>query len=101
MKRFMGLKPNQLEVFEQIFIGKDHGHHPATLALLLRRELIIRLPDRPVGRDVFGVISIPVYDIPLPVHMDYCQWCADNFDGFEELSTTATTTPDVKDGENQ
>lgn len=39
---------------------------------LLRSGLIVELPRKTVGRDRFGAITLPQYDMPTSVHM---QWC--------------------------
>lgn len=87
---------NQTRVFEQIAIGNDGGHNPATVTSLINKGFVIRLIDRPVGRDVLGIISVPQYDVPIPIHYEWCQWCADNWDGFEPIATKSATTPKAR-----
>jgi hypothetical protein len=91
VRRFRGLTKHQEGVLGWIAIGIDTGHHPATLKALLDRGLIIRLIDRPVGQDAFGVISIPQYEVPIPIHVEWCQWCDDNT---PENSTQTATQQD-------
>lgn len=31
-----------------------------------------------LGRDALGPIQVVVYEVPLPVHMQWCEWCAEN-----------------------
>lgn len=57
----------QIEAFEQIAIG--HALPRAiqkTFDALLKRGLIQRLSDKVVGRDRFGDITIPQFEIPIP-----------------------------------
>ena len=46
---------------------------PRTRAALLKAGLIQKCGEKVVGRDRFGAIAIPEYEMPIPVHM---QWCA-------------------------
>lgn len=65
----------QIDVFEQIAIGMDGGHHPATLRALKKKGLIAStLP--PMGRDAIGTISVYRYHVPLHIHVQWCEWCA-------------------------
>ena len=69
--------PAQHAVFEQIAVGNDRCHHPATLAALLRRGLIEKVGERVIGAPPLQV-HVPVYEVPLPLHMAWCEWCAVN-----------------------
>ena len=80
MKRFDGLTKAQDEAVQLIAFGGDgRTVHPKTLDVLLRRGLIVQTGEEVICRDRFGVVTAPVYQMPLGEHMRYCQWCADNF----------------------
>ena len=74
-KTFRNLPSTQAAVFEQIAIGNDAGHDSRTLAKLLNAELITRTEQRKT--DTFGEFVIYRYEVPLPVHMEWCAWCAE------------------------
>lgn len=73
-----GMTKAQRELFERLAIGMDGPMHPKTLAALGAKGLVWRGPDRVLGRDRFGPITIPDYYIPLPVHHQWCKWCSAN-----------------------
>ena len=73
-KRFASLTPAQLRVFEQVAINQDGGHHPSTLKALERRGMIESYQER--WSDKFPG-SITRYMVPLPVHIAWCEWCAE------------------------
>lgn len=47
-----------------------------TLDNMVQEGLIVRLADRVLGHDVFGPITIPQYEMPTPVHMQWCSYWA-------------------------
>ncbi len=74
-RRFRGLSKRQHEVFEQIAVNNDTGHHPATLAALERKGLI-----EDVGctrKIVMGcrAFSYRRYAVPTAIHIEWCYWC--------------------------
>lgn len=71
----LGQSPAARRVFEQIAVGNDKGHHPGVLGRL-RQAGLVTLAWRTVGRDAFGLIRVPVYEVPIAVHMQWCEWCA-------------------------
>jgi len=75
-KRFRGLPKKQAEVFEQIAVGKDGGHHPATLNALGRKRLI-KFAEKTLRSDALGAIIVQVPYVPIPIHVEWCEWCAD------------------------
>ncbi|PZR77345.1 MAG: hypothetical protein DI537_43320 [Stutzerimonas stutzeri] len=40
---------------------------------MLRKGLIHKVGERELGRDRFGVVALPIYEMPIPIHM---QWCS-------------------------
>jgi hypothetical protein len=66
----------QRKAFEAIAINQQANVSLRTIDALLKAGLIEKCGDRVVGRDRFGIISIPVYAVPLPIHFAWCEWCA-------------------------
>lgn len=65
-------------------IGAGNSCPPMTARTrdaLLRKGLIERRGVRTIGQDALGKIELPVYEMPIPVHM---QWCAYWAEGAEE-----------------
>lgn len=75
-----GCTPGQVATFEAIAVNQYRGHGskvPPAISALLARGLIERLPDRIMGTGPFAV-RVPDYAVPLPLHAQWCKWCADN-----------------------
>ena len=78
MKRFRGLPKKQRECFEKIAAGARFRHHPRTLAILEHKGLIefetmtVKFPGR------LGSITATLPYVPIPIHMEWCRWCAKN-----------------------
>lgn len=72
-----GMRANVVAVFERIAIGQPPVALEKTLKRLVERGLIERIADRRVGRDCFGPVIIPQYQVPLLVHMQWCQWASE------------------------
>ena len=76
-RSFRNLPPAQLAVFGQIAVSLDGGHNPRTIDALVRKGLIVSvlepLRDTPPGHPV---TYLHRYSVPLPIHMEWCQWCA-------------------------
>ena len=66
-----------VEVFEAIAINQHPPLRPKVINSLLKAGLIVKVGDTEL-RDRFGVMKIPVYEVPLPVHWQWCQWCSEN-----------------------
>jgi len=80
MKTFDGLSDNQDRVLANIALGGNaDGAHPASIAALARRRLIVKVGDRVVHRDRFGVVTAPVYEMPTHEHIRWCQWCSEHY----------------------
>jgi hypothetical protein len=71
-----------VEVFEAIAINQPPPYRPRAINVLLNAGLIVKIGDR-VLRDRFGEIKVPVYEVPLPVHYQWCQWCSENVEDSE------------------
>jgi len=79
-KYFHGLTKHQDEVFGQIAIGNDMSHHPKTLEVLLRKELIVKRETKMYGTGNTVIDRMPMtvyrYEVPISIHAEWCQWCA-------------------------
>lgn len=72
---FRNLTDQQSQVFEQIAIGNDTRHNYATIKSLLRKGFIERVGQ--MERTKSGlVIEINRYQVPLPIHIEWCAWCS-------------------------
>lgn len=78
-KYFRKLPKHQSEVFEQIAIGFDQFHHHKTIEALEKKGLIIRRETKVYGRGNTVLDRMPMtvyrYEVPIPIHMEWCQWC--------------------------
>ena len=72
MKNFKGLSDKQLRVFEQIAINNDAAHNERTLDSLVKRGLKKKKKQTITGGFIWR------YDVPLLVHLEWCEWCAEN-----------------------
>lgn len=66
------LSPSQQQVLSACAVGQDGGHNPRTLEALVRKGLL----ERKTQKD--QMFKIYRYDVPLTVHMVWCEWCAEN-----------------------
>ena len=77
------LSPRQRDVLGAIAINFDGGHHPRTLAVLEAKGLIVgevgTLPPRP-GDPAWTAVRVRRYYVPLPIHVVWCAWCAEQPD---------------------
>ena len=73
-----GMSTAAKRAFEAIAVNEEPRCAQKTLDALQDCGLIERLCDRVVGRDAFGLIKVPVYAVPLPIHVAWCEWCAEN-----------------------
>ena len=73
-----GLSQAAKSAFERVAVGQSPLASPATIQRLLDRGLIELVGNRPLGRDAFGKVTIPIYGVPLSVYYQWCQWCYEN-----------------------
>lgn len=71
-----GGKKAHVRAFEVAAIGMVPRCHPETLAWLIGKGLLERLPDKTVGKDAFGKVTVPQYAVPLSVHAQWCAWAS-------------------------
>jgi hypothetical protein len=74
-KTFRNLPAQQDSVLQQICLGNDGGHNPATLEALERKGLIemYQSEDREGGFRFFT----NRYYVPMGIHIEWCRWCAE------------------------
>lgn len=73
-----GMTKAQLNAFEALAVGSAPMATSATIKALICKGVVIQGVDRVVGRDAFGLIRVPTYDVPLSTHMQWCRWCDEN-----------------------
>ncbi len=83
MSNFRNLPAKQSEAFEQIALASDGAEYArGTLKALERKGLIIGWDVPTYGPTRAPMDRIPLmvrrYAVPLPIHAEWCQWCADN-----------------------
>lgn len=74
-----GLSKAQREAFEQIAISQPPRATHKTL-ISMRQKGLIDYVDREIGRDALGKIVVPEWFVPLPIHMQWCEWCSEQPD---------------------
>lgn len=77
-----GLTKSQKEIFEQVATGNNnlaYFHRPAAVKKLLEIGAIKKIGEDKMGSG-WATITVPVYEVPLPIHAAWCKWCDDNFD---------------------
>lgn len=67
-----GLTFIQNAAFEQVAIGNDSGINSKTADALIKKGLIERHEEKR------GVLKIYRYQVPIPIHMEWCKWCSEN-----------------------
>ena len=75
-----GRSQAQINAFEAIAVGLPPRAAQKTIDALLSAGLVERGFDQTVGRDAFGPITMPVYEVPLRHHAAWCAWCAEHLD---------------------
>jgi len=73
---FDKLTPAQLRIFGEISVNEDLGHNNRVLGILKGYGLIYSYEEW-IGYPAYKVTR---WEIPLHVHIVWCEWCAKNFD---------------------
>lgn len=84
-----GMTTAQRRAFERIATGDacPARVQPGVIARLMERGVIERGPNKVLGRDRFGIVSIPQYFVALRLHAQWCAWCSErNANGEQEQS---------------
>jgi hypothetical protein len=66
----------QRDAFERIAINEFPRCKWPTIDALLAAGVIKRGDDE-IRRDAMGVYHIPQFYVPLPVHMQWCEWASE------------------------
>jgi hypothetical protein len=69
----------QIAAFERIAINQYPACRWPIIDKLLATGVIERGPDD-VRRDAMGIYHIPSFFVPLPIHMQWCQWASEQPD---------------------
>lgn len=78
---FRNLNPAASDVFGQISIGNDLFHPEKLIKILLKKGLIEKSLQPIMSEDNNSVLLfIPRYEIPIPVHIEWCVWCSKNYE---------------------
>lgn len=72
-----GMTQAQRRDFELIAINERPLGGHRTIKALKARGLIKEAPPKVVGRDALGTITIPQWEVPIPIHMQWCKWCSE------------------------
>lgn len=71
-----GMTKAQTDAFERIAINAPPGCAWPTIDALLKAGVIERGEDD-MRRDALGTYAIPNFFVPLPIHMQWCEWCSE------------------------
>jgi len=78
--RHPGRTEEQRRVLDEIGCGNFRPTaRPSTIKALLKAGLIQQCGEKVLGKDRFGVIAIPEYQMPTPVHMAWCKYQTSQF----------------------
>lgn len=73
------MSPTSIMIFEALAVGAPPPRYsPKSIAALIKRGLIEQTGERTLGHDAFGLVKVPVYEVPIHAHMQWCAWCAEN-----------------------
>ena len=73
-----GLTKGQRHSFEAIATGQQPEMRDSVRNALLAHGLIRLEGSRYVGQFAGVPIMAPVYGVPTPIHMQWCDWCSEN-----------------------
>lgn len=71
-----GMSKAQRRAFELIAVNQSPSCKWDTIEELLRAG-VIQQDVSETRRDAMGVYTIPHFYVPLPVHMQWCEWCSE------------------------
>lgn len=75
-----GMTEAQIAAFERIAINANPECGWKTLDRLIARGVIERVKGE-MRRDAMGAYEIPAFVVPLPIHMQWCQWASEQNQG--------------------
>ena len=79
----------QIEVFDQI--GAGIAKPPASRKTFeaLEKKGLIEAQRDVIGHDRFGPIINTFWYVPIPVHIQWCEWCSEQPEVIEEAKSDA------------
>jgi hypothetical protein len=81
---YKNLTKSQFEVLVQIaFGGESFYHSGAIIDKLMKMGLIWQVGEKALyGKTNHPIdrisIMIPIYEMPIPEHIEFCQWCSEH-----------------------
>lgn len=72
-----GMTKAQREAFELIAVNQFPACKWPTIDALLAAGVIERGPSE-TRKDAMGIYHIPSFFVPLPIHIQWCEWCSEN-----------------------
>lgn len=85
VKTFLNLSKAQERALSLIAINMHPFAHPKTIKVLLDKGLIVKHERTIYGKGNSPIDRIPMgtndYEVPLPVHYEWCKWCSENKGG--------------------
>ena len=82
MEYYKGLDKDQFEVLTQIaFGGESYYHGGKIIDKLMKMGLIWQIGERALyGKSNHPIdripMMIPIYEMPINEHIEFCQWCS-------------------------
>lgn len=78
--RHPGKTRAQRAALDKIGCGQTPFMHPKTEAALVKNGLIVKIGEQIICQDRFGTVKAPVYEMPIPVHYQWCMAMSDEYD---------------------
>lgn len=75
-----GMTKAQRRDFELIATGQYPLGGHKTIDALESHGLIVEGAPQVLGRDALGLITIPSWSVPLPIHAQWCEWASEQPD---------------------
>jgi hypothetical protein len=75
-----GLTRVQIDVFEQWATGGRTWLPAKAIDVLVEKGLLVQVGEDVICKDRFGTVTAPIYEVPIGIHMAWCQWCSENVD---------------------
>ena len=71
-----GMTKNQIAAFEALAINQTPQDGWRSIDALIARGVVERVEGEK-RRDAMGVYEIPRFNVPLPIHMQWCEWASE------------------------
>ncbi len=81
-----GMTRGQRDAFEQIAVNQHPRCKWPTIDVLLKAG-VIEQGESEKRRDAVGTYEIPNFFVPLPIHMQWCEWCAEQSENRQEAES--------------